>query len=199
MLTRSHHGRIAALALATAAGAAIISAAPAAHAGPLNVVSNPGFETPGPSTFTTFTGVGSGGLSAAAQWAVFNNGSGTTTTDLLPVSTLPGGAAHMLHVTTDLNDSGIVNAGFLVPAGVPVTCSAWVYVVEGTAWIGCGAIGLPGATGVASNPALNGTWQFLSTPSSSAPVREIVVYSTTVGSPWPYTDFYVDNVSVTSP
>ena len=198
-LTRG--GRLAALLLSVALSASgtVLLGAPAAHAGGPNLVDNPGFENTGVPPYSTFTGSG-GGLSAAVRWSVFNNGPATTTTDLLPVSTAPGGAARMLHVSTDGNAAGIVHGGIPVPIGSTASCSVWVFVTAGMVAMGCGATGLPGAVMMYSNPALNGVaWQQLTVPSSSVPVSEMVVYSRTAGTPFHYTDFYVYNAAVTSP
>jgi len=110
---------------------AICAAASSAACGQ-NLLLNPSFEQVGVAgPQTAQTGVGGLGHSAAFAFGVFNNIFGTTTTELVP-STLLGGGAMMLHVTTDNFINGI-GQSFGVQGSGPacVISSVNVFVVSG--------------------------------------------------------------------
>jgi hypothetical protein len=75
-----------------------------ASANNLNLLSNGSFEMVGPhGPFTSFTGTGPG-PAAVANWEVFKNSAGMTTTDLLPTK-MPNAGQRMIQVTTDGADN----------------------------------------------------------------------------------------------
>ena len=166
-----------------------------------DLVRNPGFEGAfsGP---VSFTGPG-GGPVAASNWIGFNNGGGTTTTEVVP-STAPNGGVNMIHVTTENGSSGLVQTGITaapntgVPRGV---VQAAVYVVSGGVQVCFGPLGHPPCQAFSHG---TGHWERISGPikppadhaghDPSEVNHEIVIYSLGA-SP---AEFYVDNVSVVS-
>jgi len=130
---------------------------------------------------------GGAGQSAAANWGVFqNNTPFLTRTDLVP-STLPGGGARMLWVSTSAGSNGINQiTGPFGTGPAKATTSAWVYVVSGTVLMGAGN---GGQTGVDALTTTTGQWEFLQAPAGQSPVNQIIFYA--LGGP---AEFYVDNV-----
>ena len=154
-----------------------------------NLLTDPGFETPGAPSPTSFTGLLFGGSSAAQDWVVWNNTSGTTTTELLP-STAPLGGAEMIHVTTH----GIYNGLYqpFLPANTgpsSVIGSAWIYVISGTVGIGTGN---DGNTSPDILDSTIGQWEFIQAPNAVTPANEFIIYSADNSG----ANFYADNASV---
>jgi hypothetical protein len=179
-----------ALTLGAAVAAALWAMPGSAHG--QNVVSNPGFETVGPSgPSTVYSGPGyNGGSSAANDWTVWNNSrlaSGdyaTTSTELLAsTDTLAPGGSFMLHITVDSHDNGIFQDRTFSTVS-PAYASVDVYVLSGQMYLG-----LVGANPVTTLSTTTNTWErlYTSQPSSS----EIFMYS--AGGP---ADFYLDNAFV---
>lgn len=163
-------------------------------ADPMNLLLNPGFETPAsgvsPGTPVVLTGLdNSGGGSAAADWTIWSNGPGNISTDLVP-STLPSGGSYMIEVTTTGSDGGLVQQFFSTPANSALA-SAWVWIVSGCVGIGTGDDGF---TPISSSTCTTGTWIDLTAGNASSPATEFIVYDTmaSVGA-----TFFVDNTSVT--
>jgi PEP-CTERM motif len=75
-------------------------------AGAVNLLPNPGFDTPSGSGPTSATGASALGSSAAADWLVWNNTLGTTVTQQFP-SFDPHGGGSMLAVYTDGGENGV--------------------------------------------------------------------------------------------
>jgi hypothetical protein len=119
-----------------------------------NLLQNGGFETASGTGPTILQGAAVPGLSAAAQWTVWNNSNATTTTDLLP-STLAEGN-QMLHVCTTGPGCGIVQTFGATGTGPgQVDAEAWVLVLRGVVGIGVGDGGSTGLD-VLSNSQENG-------------------------------------------
>ncbi len=150
------------------------------------VVANPSFEQ-GSSSSVSFTGLLGGGTSAATGWYIWNNVSGTTTTELCTAASCPSGSvpptpfdgAKTLHVTTTSALSGVYQ---VFPATNLTGAFFWLKVVRGTVWVellrpGNRVVMTTAGTGVLWLPA-NGVY------------NEIVIYSLTSGN----TEFYADDV-----
>jgi len=154
-----------------------------------NVLSNPDFNTVGPSgPSTSFTGNGGAGNSAAANWTLFNNGPATIKTEILPSTRVPGG--RMIHVRTTGSDSGLVQVWGAINTGpAHVISSAWVFVQSGKIYIGTGNGGNTGPNGYSS---ATGKWEQIRGANKVCPANETIVYS--AGGP---ADFYVDFAEVT--
>jgi hypothetical protein len=160
-----------------------------------NIVPNPSFETVGPNgNSTTFTGLGGGGPSAAANWLIFNNSNTTTTTELCPGGPNCAGApspidgSEVMHIVTGGLNSGIFTT-FPANNG-PVIESLWVYVVSGQAGMGAGN----GANTVfEASTAITGSWVLLSNPNiaNPSPISEYIIYSKAGGA-----NFFVDVAGV---
>ena len=157
-----------------------------------NMLENPSFETIGPiGSPTSFTGIGNGGspkYSAAQDWLVWNNTFGTTTTELLP-STLLGGGAQMIHVTTDGDVNGLFQAFLPSPTGPnDVIGSIWIYVISGQVGFGTGDDGNTNFDKLTSG---TGHWEFLQAPNGISPANEFIIYSVHGQA-----EFYAENASV---
>jgi hypothetical protein len=158
-----------------------------------NMLQDPSFETLGPNgSSTSFTGFLDGGspkYSAAQDWLVWNNTSGTTATELLP-TTLPGGGVTMIHVTTDEAMNGLFQPFLPYQTGPDHAIgSAWIYVISGQVAIGTGN---DGSTGFDTFTSTIGVWKFLEAPNGISPANEFIIYSK--GGP---AEFYAENASVT--
>lgn len=153
-----------------------------------NVLSNPDFNTVGPSGLSTsFTGNGGAGNSAAANWTLFNNGPATIKTEILPSTRVPGG--RMIHVRTTGSDSGLVQVWGAINTGpAHVISSAWVNVSSGKVYIGTGNGGNTGPNGYSST---TGKWEHIRGANKVCPANETIIYSS--GGP---ADFYVDFAEV---
>jgi hypothetical protein len=158
----------------------------AAHAAP--IVANGNFNTPsgtGPTSLTTDSNGGTG-PSAAKYWLTFNDTAGTTTTELLPSTLVPGGT--MIHITTTGSDSGLYQD---YPAHGPTnvyTC-AWIYINSGAVGIGSG---LEAYTTIDATLYKTGSWEVLNVGNQSTPAYTSIIYSQSNG----VTDFYVESISV---
>jgi hypothetical protein len=155
-----------------------------------NLLVNGSFETVGPvGPQTTMTGVAGLGHSAALGFGVFNNIFGTTTTELVP-STLPGGGAMMLHITTDNPINGIGQSFGVQGAGPAcVISSVNVFVVSGSIFIGAGN---GGQTSHNAFSATTGQWELLRAENVECPVNNFIIYAASEGG----ADFFVDLASV---
>lgn len=156
----------------------------------VNLLTNPGFETPAsgvtPGTAVTDTLNNSRGSTAAADWDVWSNLAGTITTTLEP-STLPGGGSFMIEVNTTGSNGGLVQ-DFLSSTATSATESAWVFIKSGCVGVGAGD---DGDTGEDVKSCTTGKWMLLSAPNDSSPVTAFIVYDTSAGA-----DFLVDNAAV---
>ncbi|HXJ94783.1 MAG TPA: PEP-CTERM sorting domain-containing protein [Terriglobia bacterium] len=174
------------------AASILLLAAVNLSADPINLLLNPGFETPAsgvtPGTPVNLTGLNnSGGSSAAADWNVWSNGPADMSTVLVP-STLPGGGSYMLEVTTTGTNGGLIQ-DFLGTPAAAATASVWVWIVSGCVGMGSGD---DGDTSVDAQSCTTGSWIDLSAPSGSTPVTAFLVYDTSAGA-----NFFVDNAAVT--
>lgn len=185
------------VAVAAIAGASAVRgvAAPSVQASrttSANLVRNPSFEHSNGATYTTFTGQGLGGSSAAAYFYVYNLPQMTTTTDLLP-TTLANAGARMMHIVTSAGEGGIVQEPLLGNGPPTAHFSVWVFVVQGQAGVVLG--NSSGSEGISSRSTTHGRWEQLTGTNTNSPVQELAIYGATSG----VNDFYVDLVSVTSP
>jgi hypothetical protein len=133
---------------------------------------------------TSFNAVGEG-PSPCPGWPGWNNTQATTTLEVLP-STLPGGGAQMIHVTTGGEDNGL----YQIFAGGPpfARVCGWVYVNSGVVRISIG-------TSAHSTEALStttGQWELLTAvnPANGSPASEVTIYSAGGAADW-----YADNTS----
>jgi PEP-CTERM motif len=182
------------LGLLGAAVAAVLSSSPA---GAVNLLSNPGFDTPSGSGSTSYTGLNALGTSAAADWLVWNNTLGTTRTEQV-ASTDPLGGGEALHVLTTGGQNGVYQ--FVAPNSV-ARVSVDVYLVSGSFELGLGQQGF--YLNTAKTSVLN-TWVHLTTtytlgadPTAPFPDQygnEIFLYATNGAG----AEFYVDNASANS-
>jgi hypothetical protein len=141
---------------------------------------------------TELSGDAKPGDSAAADWTVYNNGPGTTTTELL-ASTRRGGKS-MIHVVTSNSKagsgSGLVQAFYPVSTGPGhVIASAWIYVNSGAVFIGTGN---GGNTGIDARITVTGKWINVRARNGVSPANLFIIYGQSPGA-----DFYVDEASVT--
>jgi len=170
------------------------------YAVPTNLLFNPGFETPAvgvpPGMPVIYDSLCLGGGSAADSWGVWmNECNGYMETALVP-STLPGGGDYMLEVTFDGLYSGIYQEFLPFNTGpAHAFGSAWIYLKSGSC-VGIG-MGNDGSFSVTSSTCVARQWIHLTTLNGVSPANEFVVYSI-IPSGFVLTDFYVDNVSVTS-
>jgi hypothetical protein len=140
---------------------------------------------------TELSGNSKPGDAAAAEWTVYNNGPGITTTDLM-ASTRRAGKS-MIHVVTSNSKpgtgSGLVQAFYPVSTGPGhVTASAWVYIKSGAVFIGTGN---GGNTGIDTRTAVTGKWIQLRARNAVSPANLFIIYGQSPGA-----DFYVDEASV---
>ena len=140
---------------------------------------------------TELTGDAQTGDSAAAEWTVYNNGPGTTTTEL-SASTRRAGKS-MIHVVTtnskQNSGSGLVQAFFPVSTGPGhVNASAWIYIKSGTVFIGTGN---GGNTGIDARSSATGKWLQLRARNGVSPANLFIIYGQSPGA-----DYYVDAASV---
>ena len=141
---------------------------------------------------TELTGDAKPGDAAAAEWTVYNNGPGTTTTDLLPSARRAGKT--MIHIVTSNakpgSGSGLVQAFFPVSTGPGhVTATAWIYIKSGTVLIGTGN---GGNTGIDARTSVTDKWVELHARNGASPANLFIIYGQSPGA-----DFYVDEASVT--
>jgi hypothetical protein len=131
------------------------------------------------------------GDSAAANWTVYNNGPGSTTTELM-ASTRTGGKS-MIHVVTSNakrgSGSGLVQAFFPVSTGPGhVDASAWIYIKSGAVFIGTGN---GGNTGIDARSSVTGKWIQLRARNGVSPANLFIIYGQSPGA-----DFFVDQAAV---
>lgn len=160
----------------------------------INLLSNPGFATPAagvpPGTYVNLYFLcNRGGRSAAADWNVWSNGCAAKMSTKLERSTLPGDGDFMIKVTTTRSDGGLVQE-FPSSSVASATASAWVWVIAGCVGIGAGDDGF---TPIATSTCTHSKWIHLTTPNSSSPVTEFIVYDTLASTG---ATFFVDNASV---
>lgn len=173
---------LAAILLATAWSAHAVAAA--------TIVENEAFNIPSGTGPTSLTTDANGGLgpSAAKFWGAFNDTAGTTTTELLPSTLVPGGT--MIHVTTTGLDSGLYQS---YPKQGPTnvfTC-AWIYINSGAVGIGSGDYAY---TTIDATLYKTGSWEVLNVGNQSTPATTTVVYSQGNG----VSDFYVESIQVST-
>jgi hypothetical protein len=140
---------------------------------------------------TELSGNSQPGESAAENWTVYNNGPGTTTTEL-SASTRRVGKS-MIHVITSNSKqgtgSGLVQAFFPVSTGPGhVNASAWIYIKSGTVFIGTGN---GGNTGIDARSSTTGKWLQLRARNAVSPANLFIIYGQSPGA-----DFYVDEAAV---
>ncbi len=160
--------------------------------GGTGLVRNAGFDEPSGTGPTSVTGGApgkpAGGKSAAADWAVYNNSNGgTTTTELVP-STGPGGGQMLRLCTTQ--PSNEVFQYFATKVGVGPTeavVEVWVYVERGRVGVG---IGDGGSTSLRGSSGKQGQWELLRASSGGDPATEVVIAAIAAD-----TCFSVDSVS----
>jgi hypothetical protein len=173
--------------LATVVTATLSSAAPMP-----NFLKNADFgQVSNSGLHTDLSGDAKPGQSAAAEWTVYNNGPGETTTDLLPSSRVAGKT--MIHVITSNSKSGsgsgLVQAFYPVSTGPGhVIASAWVYVNSGAVFIGTGN---GGNTGIDARTTVTHKWIELRAHNGVSPANLFIIYGQS-----PSADFYVDEASV---
>lgn len=170
----------------------VIALAATSRAATPNLLKNSDFgQVSQKGMHTELQGDSKPGDSAASQWTVYNNGPGTTTTDLLPSSRRAGKS--MIHVITSNSKagsgSGLVQAFFPVSTGPGhVNASAWVYVKSGAVFIGTGN---GGNTGIDARTSVTGKWIQLRARNGVSPANLFIIYGQSPGA-----DFYVDQASV---
>lgn len=140
---------------------------------------------------TELTGDAQPGDSAAAEWTVYNNGPGKTTTELM-ASTRRAGKS-MIHVITTNSKpgtgSGLVQAFFPVSTGPGhVNASAWIYIKSGTVFIGTGN---GGNTGIDARSSVTGKWIQLRARNGVSPANLFIIYGQSPGA-----EFFVDQAAV---
>lgn len=172
---------------------ALVSAATSAG---VNLLQNASFETVGPNGNTvSYTGQFAG-PSAADQWEVFHNTSGTTRTRIVPTTlpAAPSGSSMIQVLTTGLNN-GLGQV--FIPGGFgngPASgeFAVWVYVVRGTVGIG---IGNGGNTSLTAFSTIHEQWQLVTgvNAPTQSPVNTIAIYASSVDG----AEFYVDEAVVT--
>ena len=140
---------------------------------------------------TELSGNATTGQAAAAEWTVYNNGPGTTTTELL-ASTRRAGKSMIHVVTTNAkpnSGSGLVQAFFPVSTGPGhVNASAWIYIKAGTVFIGTGN---GGNTGIDARSSTTGKWLQLRARNGVSPANLFIIYGQSPGA-----DFFVDQAAV---
>jgi hypothetical protein len=161
----------------------------AGHAVAAPIVANGAFNTPshtGPSTLTTDSNGGTG-PSAAADWLAFNDTAGTTATELLASTLVPGGK--MIHVTTTAQYSGLYQ-DFPQHGPTNVYTCDWIYINSGGP-VGIGS-GLEAFTTIDAALYKTGSWEVLNVGNQSTPAYTTIIYNIGTGP----ADFYVESVSV---
>ena len=166
------------------------------------LVLNNEFENPGASSFTSFTtATGSqGSVSAAADWGVWHNQAGTTTTEhgtyahfgLTPFDGRDPNSNFLLKVTANANGNGLAQQWSSFGTGpLSAVASAWIYMDNpGNSYsVGMG-IGNGGSTSFSTSTNHDG-WQQIHFSETTSPVNEIVFYSNSGD-----VEFYIDDVSV---
>lgn len=153
-------------------------------------VANPYFNSPsgvGPTILTTDS---NGGVarSAAKRWSAFNDTAGTTTTELLPSTLVPGGT--MIHVTSTALLSGLYQVYPNPGPDQAYTC-VWIYINHGVVGIGSGN---QAATLIDAELHKTGSWELLNVGNQSIPASATVIYNTDPDG----SDFYVESVSVST-
>ena len=172
--------------------AVAVFASAATSSGVPNLLKNADFGQVGQNgQHTELIGSGQPGDSAAAEWTVYNNGPGKTTTELM-ASTRRAGKS-MIHVVTSNaklgSGSGLVQAFFPVSTGPGhVNASAWVYINSGTVFIGTGN---GGNTGIDARSSVTKKWIQLRARNGVSPANLFIIYGQSPGA-----DFYVDEASV---
>ncbi len=171
---------------------ASVSVAVAASAATTNLLRNSDFgQVSVKGLHTELVGGSQTGASAAAGWTVYNNGPGSTVTELLP-STRTAGKS-MIHVITSNakpgSGSGLVQAFFPASTGPGhVNASAWVYVNSGTVFIGTGN---GGNTGIDARTSVTKRWTLLRARNGVSPANLFIIYGQS-----PAADFFVDSAAV---
>jgi hypothetical protein len=157
---------------------------------PPNLLANPDFAEVGPAgIYTTFTGDGGAGNSAAAHWTLWNNGPATIETELVTGSG-PSGKTSLLRVATTGQGSGLVQVFGSQDTGPGATiASAWIYVVRGKVGIGTGN---GGNTSLDITTLSTGRWELLRARNGVSPANEFIIYS----EPSAGATFYVDSAEV---
>jgi hypothetical protein len=174
------------------AGAALGTLLTCGSAHAANLLLNPGFDTPSGLGPTSFGGGGDGGLSAAANWRMWNNSMVLSTTDQV-ASTDPTGGGEALYITTVGPENGVYQ---FVAANSVGLVSVDVFVVSGTFELGLGQAGFYSATATTS---VHDRWVHLEATYPPLPLagspdpteigNEIFLYSTDGAG----AEFYVDN------
>jgi hypothetical protein len=157
---------------------------------PPNLLANADFAEVGPAgIYTTFTGDGGAGNSAAAHWTLWNNGPATIETELVTGSG-PSGKTSLLRVATTGQDSGLVQVFGSQDTGPGATiASAWIYVVRGKVGIGTGN---GGNTSLDITTLSTGRWELLRARNGVSPANEFIIYS----EPSAGATSYVDSAEV---
>ncbi len=156
---------------------------------------NASFEQ-GSSTPVSLSGSDVGGPSAASIWGIWNNASGTTTTELCS-TTCPSGStpptpnqgAYTLHVKTTSAYAGIYQ---VFPPTALVGGSLWLHIVSGSVYVNLFGDGVSAPAGnVGATSASSGT---LVLPVNGQKFNELVIYSNGVPA-----EFYMDAVDLVPP
>jgi hypothetical protein len=151
-------------------------------------VANGAFNTPsgtGPTTLTTDSN-GGWAPSAASHWLAFNDIAGTTTTELVPSTLVPGGT--MIHITTTGLDSGLYQDYPLHGPTNVHTCT-WIYINYGAVGVGTGAEAF---TTIDATLYKTGSWEVLNVGNQSTPAYTSIIWSQGDG----VADFYVESIAV---
>jgi hypothetical protein len=179
----------------------LLAGAARAYADPINLLANGDFGIAGPAgSPSAYTGQDfffdsyntaqyTGAPSAAANWGIWNNTSGTTTTELVP-STFPG-VANMIHVVTDASNNGLLQSFLPFNTGRDagaVLGTIAVYVVNGQVGIGTGNGLYTGFDGFSST---TGEWQLINATNGGSPANDFLIYSSNGPA-----DFYAAAASV---
>ncbi|MBV8106592.1 MAG: PEP-CTERM sorting domain-containing protein [Hyphomicrobiales bacterium] len=179
-------------------GAAVAAAIASSPAGAVNLLLNPGFDIASGTGPTSYTGTAALGVSAAADWLVWNNTLSTTDTQQLP-STDPSGGGSMLEVSTGGGENGVYQ--FVAANSVSVV-SVDVYLTSGSFELGLGQGGYYLSAAKTSTldqwVRLTATYARGSAPGAPFPSEigdEIFLYATNGAG----ADFFVDNAFAGTP
>ncbi len=159
-----------------------------------NLLTNAGFEKPGPRGRTaSFSGINGGDdtRSAAAGWTMHTSNDRAAVTTELVRTTRAGGGNSMLHVVAGSNEGGVYQLFDRDDHGPErVVASVWVYVNSGRVVL---ATGNEGVTPTYSLSTTTGQWEQLQACSDGKTTNNwFVVYSTAVEG----SDFFVDIAKV---
>lgn len=140
-----------------------------------NLLINSNFTQVGSNgMFTSFTGTGGRGDSAAYKWWTWNNTEALLETELI-LGGEPVGALNLLRVSTSGGGNGLVQVFLQTENAVPsIIASAWVYVVRGTVAIGTGLDGHTERDVVSTTV---GQWELLSAKNGVSPANQFIIYS----------------------